>query len=218
MQGDGRASREGGVLIGADGHRGIRADARSCAAAALVLILGWGCAGAPAKARETQAIPRDHPRAALLPLENLTAAADAGEAMSRIVWTELARSGAVELIDPGNVDAALDSMQIRAAASITSDQLRALGDTLGVGYVFSGSVLESGRVSTPEGDVPSVGLTLRMVETKSARVVWAGMRFRSGEDQETVFGWGRVRSAERLAEDAVAELLKDFRDVGGASR
>ena len=62
--------------------------------------------------------------------------------------------------------------------------------------------------------MPSVGLTLRMVEAKSARIVWAGMRFRSGDDNETVFGWGRIRSAERLAEEAVAELLKEFHEVG----
>jgi len=202
VQGAGRAAAEGGLLIFRQ------------AAAVIALVVWQGCAGAPPKTQDARAIPRDHPRAALLPLENLTTAADAGDVMTRIVWNELARSGAVELSDPGNVDAALEAMHIRAMASLTSDQIRILGDTLGVQYLFLGSVIESGKLQTAEGEVPSIGVALRMVGTETARVIWAGSHFRSGDDRETIFGWGRVRSADRLAAEVASDMLEDFRKVG----
>ncbi len=155
---------------------------------------------------------------ALLPLENLTATADAGEIMTRIFWNELARSGAMEMVEPGDVEAAIDAMHIRATASLTSDQLRALGVSLSIRYVFAGSVLEHGKIPTGDGDVPTIGVTLRMVDAQSAQIVWTGSHFRSGDDRETVFGWGRVRSLDRLATDAVAEMLKEFREVGRETR
>jgi hypothetical protein len=42
--------------------------------------------------------------------------------------------------------------------------------------------------------------------------------FRSGEDRETVFGWGRVNSTERLVEELATELLRDFREAGDRYR
>jgi hypothetical protein len=148
----------------------------------------------------------------------LSSNADAGEILTRIVWSELSRSGAVELVDIGNVNGALDALRVRATGSPTSNQVRALGDTLGVGFVFVGGVLESTNLHTPDGDVPSIGVALRMVEARTGRVVWTGMQFRTGDDRETIFGWGRVRSAERLAADVASDLLGEFRKVGRETR
>ena len=168
--------------------------------------------------RGSVAIPRDHPRTAILPLENLSAAADAGDILTRILWNELFRSGAVDVVDLGNVNAVLDSLHIRATGSPTADQVRALGGALGVRYVFVGNVLENTKIQTPEGEVPSIGLSLRMVEVPSGRVAWAGMHFRTGDDRETIFGWGRIRSADRLGVDVASELLEEFRKVGRETR
>ncbi len=219
MQRDGRAAGEGGVLSAARkaARRGPGIRGIPCALVAIALILAPGCAGAPPKAEDGRGIPRDRPRVALLPLENLTAKAEAGEAMTRIFFTELARTGAVEMVEPGSVDAAIDGLHIRATGSLSSEQFRSVGDMLGARYAFVGSVLESGKISTPDGEVPVVGVTLRMVETKSARVVWAAMRFRSGDDKETVFGWGRVRSGERLATELASEMFREFHKIGRAA-
>jgi hypothetical protein len=73
-------------------------------------------------------------------------------------------------------------------------------------------------VQTGEGPVPSVGASLRLVQAASGRVWWAGVHFRSGEDKESVFGWGRVRSPERLVSELAAEMLRDFRDAGARER
>ncbi len=184
----------------------------------LVAIFGGGCAASHPRIKDGRAIPRDHPRVAVLPLENLSNSAEAGEIMTRIFWTEIVRSGAFEVIEPGVTDLAMDALQIRSTGSLTADQLRGVGDTLGVGYVFLGSVLESGKIQTSEGDVPAVGVSLRMVETRTAHIVWAAVHVRTGDDRETVFGWGRVRSYEQLAMRLAGEMLEDFRKVGRSTR
>jgi hypothetical protein len=59
-----------------------------------------------------------------------------------------------------------------------------------------------------------VGATVRLIQPATGRVLWAGVDFRTGEDGETVFGWGRVRSAERLVTVLADGMLGDFREAG----
>jgi hypothetical protein len=96
--------------------------------------------------------------------------------------------------------------------------MSAVGESLKVSYVMLGSVLESGRVRTADGETPAVGASLRLVETATGRVAWANVRVLTGDDRETVFGWGRERSAERLLTNLADEMLRDFRRAGDARR
>jgi hypothetical protein len=118
------------------------------------------------------------------------------------------------MVEPGRVDEMMDSLSIRSGGSLTPAQIQALADSLRAPYVLMGSVLESGKLSTGSGDVPAVGATLRLVEAATGRVVWAGVHFRTGEDRETVFGWGRQLSLERLVSDLATDMLRDFRQAG----
>ena len=183
-------------------------------AAALAFVLVT-TAGAPAMRRSAgSTIPRDHPRVALLPFENLSGREDQSQVFTRIFFAQLVGTGAVEVVDPVQIDAAMDSLRIRATGSMTIGQLRAMADTLHVPYVMLGNVLESDMVRDPDGEIPSVGASLRLVEAATGRVAWAGVLFRSGSDRETVFGWGRVRSTEKLVMTLAQDMLKDFREVG----
>jgi hypothetical protein len=74
-----------------------------------------------------------------------------------------------------------------------------------------GSVLESGRVRTAYWEVPSVGLALRVLDVTTGQVVWADMKFKDGADGETLFGWGRQTNDQKLADQLVRDMLKDFR-------
>jgi TolB-like protein len=163
-------------------------------------------------------VPADHPRAALVPFENLSGREEQGALFSKVFFAQLVASDAFEMVDPGRVDEAMDSLGIRAGGSLVPGQIRALGDTLHAPCVLLGSVLESGRVQSGGVDVPAVGATLRLVDAASGRVLWAGVHFRSGEDHETLFGWGRVSSTERLVSLLAQDLLTDFREAGARHR
>jgi hypothetical protein len=133
---------------------------------------------------------------------------------TRIFFAQLVASGAFEMVDPARVEEAMDSLEIRSAGSLTPAQARALADTMGAPYLLLGSVLESGRVQTGTADLPSVGATLRLVQASTGRVLWAGVHFRTGEDRETVFGWGQERNADRLVSYLASDMLRDFREAG----
>ena len=160
------------------------------------------------------AVPPDHPRVALVPFENLAGREEESQIFTRVFFAQLVASGAVEMVDPAEVEAAMDSLGIRSAYSMTPAGQRALADTLHAPYLMIGSVLESGTIQGGGGPVPAVGATLRLIEVANGKVRWAGVHFRSGEDRETLFGWGRVTSAERLVSDLAGDMLKDFRDAG----
>jgi TolB-like protein len=174
-----------------------------------------GTAGAPAVRRSAGgSVPGGHPRVALVPFENLAGREEQSQLFTRVFFAQLVASGAFAMVEPAEVDAAMDSLGIRSAAAMTPAGLRALADTLHASYLLLGSVLESGTIQSGGGAVPAVGATLRLVEPATGGVPWAGVHFRSGEDRETVFGWGRVTSTERLVSELAADLLKDFREAG----
>jgi TolB-like protein len=189
-----------------------RARRLSWAALALALV---ATGGAPAVRRSVGgSIPTDHPRAALLPFENLSGREEQAQLFSKVFFAQIAASGAFEMVDPTRVDEAMDSLGVRASASMSPAQLKAMADTLHVPYLLLGSVLESDSFQNENNAIPTAGAALRLIEPATGRVLWAGVHFRSGQDRETVFGWGRVRSVERLVSELASEMLRDFREAG----
>ena len=180
---------------------------------ALLVVLCTG--GAPAPRHSAGGtIPRDVPRAALMPFENLAGREEESQTFTKIFFAQLVASGSLEMVDPTAVDAAMESLGVRGSGAMTLGEVRAMADTLHAPYLLLGSVLESSTIQTPEGPVPSVGAALRLVQAASGKVMWAGVHFRTGEDKESVFGWGRVLSNERLISELAFDMLKDFREAG----
>ncbi|HVP39118.1 MAG TPA: hypothetical protein VMS93_08050 [Candidatus Saccharimonadales bacterium] len=171
---------------------------------------GAGCAGTRPRLFQAESLAWSHPRVAFLPLENLSNRPDAAETLSHIFHLELVRTGQCEVVEPGEVDAALSDLGIRNTGSLSTENLKGLGQRLKVDYVLLGTVLESGTVRTADADVPCVGVSLRLLEVGTARAVWAAMDFRTGEDHETVFGWGREYDPQRLAAELAAGMFADL--------
>jgi len=182
---------------------------RGAPALAAVALLTSGCAANSTHARPGAISPSG--TIAMLPLENLSGRAENGDRFTRLVWSAVGRSGRFQLVDPGEVDAVLVELRIRSAGSLTREQVLKAAGRLHARWLLAGTLLECGTVHAPDGDVPSFTLTLRLLDGESGRVVWTDLRARSGEDHETVFGWGRESSLERLAEATTQDLLKNLR-------
>jgi hypothetical protein len=148
---------------------------------------------------------------AMLPLENLSGRAENGEKYSRVVWSTLGRTGRYALVDPGEVEAALAELRIRSFGSLTREQVVRAAARLKVRWIVAGTLLESGTILTPDGGVPSFGLTMRLFDGRTGEVVWSDMNARTGQDHETIFGWGREESLDRLAQQAAQELIDRIR-------
>ena len=91
------------------------------------------------------------------------------------------------------------------------EQIQKVARRTGATWLLAGSIVECGNVRTPDGDVPTLALALRVIDGHSGRVRWTDQRTRSGEDRETIFGWGRVTNLERLAQATARDLVGAIR-------
>lgn len=182
--------------------------------ACLAMALVAGCAGTVPRPSATRFEPKEGARIAVLPFEDLSGREGVGSEFTRTFTAELVRTGVFTVIDQGVVDDAIERLQIRTTRAMTDTETRLLADSLRTTYLLFGNVLESGTVRTPDGDVPTVAATLRIVETDSARVVWASHHTRTGDDRETVFGWGRTSSRLKLLDELATEMFHEFMALG----
>lgn len=154
-------------------------DHRTLVAPALLALLGCAlalsaCAGTMEPTRFTN--PRFDfgfvERVAVVPFENLTNDAAAGHRVTRLAITELLATGAVDVVEPGEVQAALDRMGARITTPST-EQVISLGETLGVQAVLVGSVTQSETLRSGAVAMPVVTVDVHMVETETGAAVWA---------------------------------------------
>jgi hypothetical protein len=202
---------------GRGGARGAPRRGRTIACALGAGLVLAGCSSAPPPPPPL-APPGTLPRLAILPFENLTARGEAGTLFTRIFFSEVYRLNRYEVVESGEVERVLDDLRLPPTGSLSNEQLRTLGERLHVQRVLVGSVLEASLVPTGSGgEVGSVGATVKLLDVAQERVVWTRIGFKTGEDKETVFGWGRERSAEKLAAELAMELVSDLPSPGGAS-
>lgn len=145
---------------------------------AIVLILislyAAGCSSNPAPTSFVN--PRFNfgfvERVAVLPFENLSTDRQAGARATRLMVTELLSSGAAEVVEPGEVQAALDALGPRIVRPST-EQVIALGESLGVQALILGTVNQSESIRSGTRSIPVVSLDVHMVETETGAAVWA---------------------------------------------
>jgi len=118
-------------------------------------------------------------RVAVLPLENLTSDQQSGLRATRLLITELLASGAVDVVEPGEVRAVLDRIAARERTP-TIEQTIELGRALGVQAVMFGSVTQSESVRSGTVSIPVVTLDVHMVETETGSAVWAATHTEKG--------------------------------------
>ena len=150
------------------------------------------------------------PRIAVLPLEDLSGEMDAAVGFSRLLFAEIVRSGRWDVVESGVVEGVMDSLSLRDGATLTRAQVQVLGERLAATHLLTGTLLESERVKMGDGEVPAVGAVLKLLEVSTTRAVWAESRFYTGEDRETVFGWGRERNPQMVAGTLAGLMIKDL--------
>lgn len=178
-----------------------------------LLITQLGCSSGTKPYVSPNAPLRDHPGVAMLPLEDLAGREEIASKVTHIFFVELVRTGVCDVLEMGETERALKELRIRNTGSLTNDQIQGLGDRLEVGFLMTGTVLEAGTVRTDQGVVPALGVTLKLIDVAAKRVIWADVAHRSGDDQETVFGWGREHSAEQLAVETAQNMFKSLHEL-----
>ncbi len=118
-------------------------------------------------------------KAAVLPLENLSADQQAGVRATRLLITELLASGAIDVVEPGEVRAAFEAVADRRR-NPTTEQVIAIGQRLGVQAILVGTVTQSESLRSGTVAVPVVTLDVHMLETETGTAVWAATHSEKG--------------------------------------
>jgi TolB-like protein len=115
---------------------------------------------------------RNIKRVAVLPFENFTSDAYAGEKIRRIVITELL-SRDIDVIEPGEVTRILRDSGVRSLGSISISDIQKIGKTLGVEAVMMGSVEAFGISRGISVTYPEVTINLTLIDTSSGNIIWS---------------------------------------------
>jgi hypothetical protein len=135
----------------------------------------------------------------MLPLVNYSQAPQAGERAEQILYTLLAKKGLSATPYPaaGNQDMPLldDTERLQQALQWARQR--------GAIYAISGSVDEWQYKSGLDGE-PAVGITLRVIEPSSGRILWSASAARAGWSRESLAGAGQ-RVLDSLVNDLPLE-------------
>mgnify|MGYP001107989300 CR=1 FL=1 len=112
-------------------------------------------------------------KVAVLPLDNLTNEKFAAEAVRQVVICELLATGLVDVVVPGEADAAIDRLGLRSIKTLNAEQIKAIGNALKIQAVVLGSVEKFGEVRIGNISAPEVTITLIMADASSGSIVWS---------------------------------------------
>ena len=146
-------------------------------------------------------------RVAVLPLEDLSQERDAGVRASRLLITELLATGAVNVVEPGEVSAALMKAGV-VNSQPTTEQVIAIGKQLGVQAVITGAVTQAENQRRGAALVPVVTIDLHMVETETGQAVWAATHTETGSNAATRLLGSGGRAISETMRRCVRELVE----------
>jgi hypothetical protein len=150
-------------------------------------------------------------KVAVLPLDNLSDDRQAGVRATRLLITELLSTGAVDVVEPGEVQAALDRTAVRQRIPTTEEVVK-LGQALGIQGIITGSVTQSESLRSGTISIPVVTLDVHMLETETGAAVWAVTHTEKGAGLAAkVLGTGSEPISEttrRCVQAVVATLMK----------
>jgi len=119
-------------------------------------------------------------RVAVLPLDNFSNDKFAADAVRQVVISELLASNLVEVVCPGDVNAALASLKIKAGDSPNSEQLQSIGKALKVQGLILGAVNKYGEIREGNVSASEVAITLMMADASSGSIIWSVTKTKGG--------------------------------------
>jgi TolB-like protein len=150
-------------------------------------------------------------RVGVLPFENLTDSENAAEIVTSYFNQDLLAESRWRTVDYGEVYEGMRKLRIRSISTITREQLKSLGEEVGIDYVLAGSVTEYEEHDNHYlGRLPLVSFVTRLVNCSSGETVWVATQNGRGDEGEILFGIGAVRSAENLSRRMVQNAVNEI--------
>ena len=179
----------------------------------LIIIVMQGCAF---KTNGTQFYLRDQvdfgyiQKIAVLPFENLSEDAFAAKRARELAITQVLAQGIFDVTDKGEVDSALKDEVIRPGEPIDPTIIKRLGQRLKVQAFLLGSVDRAGENRQGASSFAEISLTLRLIDSKSALVMWRASGHGSGYSVvDRLFGLN-PSDAFKVTMDLIDRLLSSI--------
>ncbi|MBK8229612.1 MAG: hypothetical protein IPK72_03305 [Candidatus Eisenbacteria bacterium] len=180
---------------------------------ALVLLLVVACAPGRQSFRAPGPGLSSGTVIAVLPLANLTQDETADYIFTQKILVELGLLDHFRVQDPGLVTGALRQLRILDPDRMSAEQMEGLATRVGADFLLAGVITEFAEGADRPRGLPAAALTLRIINASNGDVVWAGSRSAEGDDGETFFGLGRVRTADRLAANLAHDLVGAMKSI-----
>ena len=150
---------------------------------------------------------------AVLPFTTLTTSRSDAEKVEKIFLVELLATGAVEVVEPGQVAKLVGAEGISTTDKLAPADLQRIGQALGADGLFLGTVVDFVLGRSGNAPAPEVTIQLRLVETASGTTAWSSSETRSGASAKTrLFGFGGdslTEAARRLISEQLQGLVKE---------
>jgi len=148
-----------------------------------VLVLISSCT----KSVSTETFLRDNidmgyvTRIAVLPFENFTSDKFSGDRVRNVTITQTLALGLFDVIDKGLVDSVLLEEAVEYGKPIDQITIKRLGQRLNVQAFLMGTVDTSGEGRKGNINFAELSLTLRLVDTRAAVILWQASGYKSGD-------------------------------------
>jgi hypothetical protein len=151
-------------------------------------------------------------RIAVLPFDGRAVRADAGDVVAGLFTTHLAGRDGLDVIEPGEVRAALLAGRVIQEQGLSLAQADVLRELLDADLAVTGRLIDyADFVGAP---VPRVAFSVWVIDVRRRAVVWSAYSANQGDDGVVFFRIGRVGTARALASSmvrsAAAELAREL--------
>jgi len=151
-------------------------------------------------------------KVAVLPLENLSQDQLAAERVRKALIAELLATGMVDVVEPGQVNRALNQANLQSVSAVSIEDLKKVGSSLEVQLLFLGSLDVYDRINVGGGAFPDVTISLRAVDATTGTIVWSSTNSGGGVGIiGRLFGFGGDTMSEATQKTIRAALATLFK-------
>lgn len=144
---------------------------------------------------------------AVMPFDNLTTTAKAGDKVRDVFMTMLQASVDVYVIPPGEVRRGISRVRIEDPTTPTAEDVVNVAQNLSADVVITGTVLEYGETRSGSATGNIITLSVKMLEGQTGRVIWSASATRGGVGAAERLLGGGGQPMNIVTSQAVDDLL-----------
>jgi curli biogenesis system outer membrane secretion channel CsgG len=129
-----------------------------------------------------------------------------GSSVSDLFVTEMLKAGRYELVERGQMAQVLSESEL-ALAGLSASKAVEVGNMLGADGVIIGTVDEYSTVAQRGRTYPVVGMSVRLIDCKSGKVVWSVDCARKAETRDVTL----PQHARAVVHEMVSGLYREWR-------